>query len=128
MSDEIKANKDVGARAVSNRRRLLKMGAASVPAIVSLQAGTALATTGMSISMCEVVILPQQRIDIEGLDPTTSIEQLTLNTQSLMQLYDPGSMVTNNDAAYVAYLDGLADTDAGFSCINSLNNAFRPTP
>lgn len=127
MSEEIKTNTNhdsADAVKVSNRRRLLKLGVASVPAIVSMQAGSALANAGLSISVCEVVITPEQVIEIENLPPTTMVPEQRFNSDRLMMLYDDAIPVTNDDASYIAYLNNLAASDPGFSCLNSIQAAF----
>ncbi|MEM1019834.1 MAG: hypothetical protein ACFBZ9_01390 [Sphingomonadales bacterium] len=129
MSDEIKffSDSDSSVSSRSNRRNLLKIGAASVPAIVSLKGGAALAQTAASLSPCEITV-PDN-----ATTPTSDETQApgrTFSSEEVVRLLDgdPSTMVSPEfDRQYIEYIHGLSAQGSGISCVTSLNLAVSKT-
>lgn len=132
MSDEIKTQQDdVSSQQTSaaSRRRLLKLGAASVPMIVSLNAGSALAQTQMSMGVanCSVTIpgaaIDQIKTEADPGNPVTNSPSETYNGGQVYDILDPTIEFTGFDDRYSTYLDGLNIAGSGVSCVASIQMA-----
>ncbi|MEO0410277.1 MAG: hypothetical protein AAF221_00375 [Pseudomonadota bacterium] len=124
MSEEVQKPQneaDVADNAVSSRRRLLKLGAAGVPAIMSLQGGAALAQTGISVG-CTVQITATAVEDIDANNDIT--EDITLSEDDVRSLLANGGMDTNLTAVqrqiYLEHLNRITTQGTGASCVASV--------
>lgn len=129
MSDEIKTEQSEDAN-VTNRRRLLKLGAATLPAMVTLRGGNALAQTQVSLGMsnCTVTVPPSVVTDIEG---GNGMSGRTFTADQIATILDgePSTVVTQFDAQYATYLTTMTDAGSGMSCVASIQMAaMTPSP
>lgn len=132
MSDEIKTEhgqSDSGTETVTNRRRLLKLGAASVPAIVTLRGGNALAQTQVSLGMsnCTVTVPPAIVQDFEG---GNGVNGRTFTAEEIATILDgnPLTTVTSFDSDYADYLSNMTNAGSGMSCVASIQTAVMTPP
>lgn len=124
MSEEIQKTEnetESAAKAASSRRRLLKLGAAGVPAIMSLQGGAALAQVGISVG-CTVQITATA---VEDLDDNNEInEDITLSEEDVRLLLAGRGMETNltmvQREIYLEHLNRISAQGTGASCVASV--------
>lgn len=130
MSDEQNNTSDTnetGGNTGSSRRRVLQIGASSVPAIVSLNGAPALAAVGISVG-CSVMVTEQQQIDNIDADARGDVsltrDQVEAILMGDMSAAQPPQVISNFDA-YMSYLHTLANdpTGTGASCVLSVMTA-----
>lgn len=134
MTDQIPSGKNSLDQSAgrASRRKLLKVGAAGVPAIISMKGGAALAETVASLAGCDITI--DGDVITDPLATDQKLEQHVLTAEEVVKLLanEPYKDI-DTDNEYRAYFESLEKlhndgvAGAGYSCITSVMMAASST-